>query len=229
MSTTRHTGSDARGACAPGVRTTRSLLGYGLIAGPFYVLASVIEGIVRPGFDFTRHDWSLLANGDVGWIHMVVLAVTGLMVVAAAAGFVRALRGGRRSGAAGWFLAVYGAGMIGAGVFAADPADGFPLGTPDGPTVTPSIDGLLHLAFGGLGFLGLVICCLILARLFRKENARGWAGFSLATGVLFLAAFVGIASGGAATRFGVLAFTAAVLLAWTWLFLVSSRMYRLTG
>lgn len=212
--------------CAPGTRITRSLLGYGMLAGPFYVLVSVVEGVVRPGFDFRRHDWSLLANGSLGWIHMLVLVLTGLMVAAAAVGFIRHLRGEGRSGAAGWFLAAYGAGMVGAGVFIADPANGFPLGTPEGPTVSPSVHGLLHLVFGGLGFLGLVICCLIRARQFHRDSARGWAVFSLATGVLFLAAFVGIASGGSASSLGVLTFTAAVLLAWTWLFLVSSREYR---
>ncbi len=226
MSTVTHPRPNARLDCTPATRVTRSLLGYGMVAGPFYVAASVIEGVVRPGFDFTRHNWSLLANGSAGWIHTVVLALTGLMVVAAATGFLRQLRSERRSGAAGWFLAVYGAGMVGAGIFTADPADGFPLGTPDGPAATPSVHGLLHLAFGGIGFLGLVIACLVRARQFQKDNARGWAVFSLVTGVLFLAAFAGIASGGSPTGFGVLAFTAAIVLAWTWLFLVSSAMSR---
>jgi hypothetical membrane protein len=200
-----------------------------MLAGPFYVVISVTEGMVRPGFDFTRHSWSLLANGSVGWIHTAVLTLTGLMVVAAATGFVRQLRRERRSAAAGWFLAVYGVGMVGAGIFTADPADGFPLGTPAGPTVTPTVHGLLHLAIGGLGFLGLVICCLIRARQFHKDKARGWAVFSLLTGVLFLAAFVGIASGGSPTTGVVLAFTAAIVLAWTWLFLLSLRTYRQAG
>ena len=92
--------------------------------------------------------------------------------------------------------------------------------------MTTSLHGLLHLAFGGLGFIGLVVCCLIRARHFKKDDGGAWSVFSLATGVLFLAAFIGIASGGASTSVGVLAFTAAVLLAWTWLFLASLRDYR---
>lgn len=229
MTTVNEAEGNVRPDCPPEVRITRSLLGYGMLAGPFYVVASVIEGIARPGFDFTRHDWSLLANGGVGWIHMLVLGLTGLMVIAAAVGFVRHLRARGRSGAAGWFLGVYGAGMVGAGIFIADPANGFPLGTPEGPDPTPSVHALLHLVFGGLGFIGLIVCCLIRARQFHKESERGWAVFSLATGVLFLAAFIGIASGGSATSVGVLAFTAAIILAWTWLLLVSRRMYRLAA
>lgn len=217
-----------RVGCPPELRMTRSLLGYGMLAGPFYLVASVCEGIVRPGFDFTRHDWSLLANGDGGWVHRLVLGLTGLMVIAAGVGFVRYLRGRRAPVAAGWFLAVYGAGLVGAGVFSADPANGFPVGTPEGPNPTPSASGLLHLAFAGVGFLGLVICCLLCARRFRREGAGGWAAFSVTTGVLFLAAFAGIAAGGGSSVV-VLAFTAAIVLAWAWLLLVSLQMYRQAG
>ena len=38
-------------------------------------------------------------------------------------------------------------------------------------------------------------------------------------------AFAGIATGGAASRAGILAFTGAVILAWTWLALVSACLY----
>ena len=51
------------------VRVTKSLLGYGVIAGPFYVVASLAEALTRAGFSLARDDWSLLANGALGWIH----------------------------------------------------------------------------------------------------------------------------------------------------------------
>ncbi len=206
--------------CTPQARVARSLLGYGLLAGPFYVLASAIEGLARPGFDFTRHDWSLLALGGAGWIHVTVLVLTGLMVIAAAVGVVR--EGTSRT--AGWALAVYGAGLVGAGAFPADPMAGFPPGEPEAAAI--SWHGLLHLLCGGIGFLGLVVCCLLFARRFLKERARGWALFSLVTGVLFLAGFALVAGGPATGSVGVLSFTAAVLLAWTWLLLVCLRLFR---
>ena len=213
--------------CPPApVRVTKSLLGYGVIAGPFYVAASLAEALTRSGFSLARDDWSLLANGTLGWIHMLVLVLTGLMVGAAAAGVVRQLRAERRNAASGWFLGVYAAGLVGAGFFVADPADGFPVGTPPGPTVTPSWHGTLHIVFGGIGFLGLITACLVLAWQFRGLHQLSWAIFSLATGVLFFAAFAAIATGGAASSAGVLAFTGAVILAWTWLALVSVHLYR---
>ena len=213
--------------CPPApVRVTKSLLGYGMVAGPFYVAASLAEALTRPGFSLAHNDWSLLANGALGWIHVLVLVLTGLMVAAAAGGVVRQRRAEQVNAASGWFLGVYAAGLAGAGFFIADPADGFPVGTPPGRTVTPSWHGTLHLVFGGVGFLGLITACLVLAWQFRVQRQLSWAIFSLITGVLFFAAFAGIATRGAASSAGVLAFTGAVILAWTWLALVSAHLYR---
>jgi hypothetical membrane protein len=217
------------GACSPEARVTRSLLGYGMVAGPFYVVASVVEGLTRPGFNFARHDWSLLALGRHGWIHVTVLVLTGVMVMAVAVGIRREARAHRQGVATGWLLGAYGLGMVGAGIFVADPAAGFPLGTPEAATASMSWHGALHFLFGGVGFLAVVGCCLLFARRFFTEGSRNWAWFSVATGVLFLAAFAGIATGGATSSAGVLAFTAAVLLVWAWLFAVSRRLFHSVG
>lgn len=226
MSSTAIRSSRPAAYCPPApVRVTKSLLGYGVIAGPFYVAASLAEALTRAGFSLARDDWSLLANGALGWIHVLVLAFTGLMVVAAAVGVVRQLRAERLNVISGWFLGVYGTGLIGAAFFVADPADGFPPGTPAGPTVTPSWHGTLHIVFGGVGFLGLITACLVLAWQFRGLRQPSWAVFSLITGVLFFAGFAGIATGGASSA-GVLVFTGAVILAWTWLALLSGHLYR---
>ena len=102
--------------CPPApVRVTKSLLGYGVIAGPFYVAASLAEALTRSGFSLAHNDWSLLANGALGWIHVLVLVLTGLMVGAAAVGVVRQRRAERVNAASGWFLGVYAAGLVGAG------------------------------------------------------------------------------------------------------------------
>lgn len=223
MTTTRI--SQSVETCTPQDRVTRSLLGYGVLAGPFYVLASLVEGLLRPGFDFTRHDWSLLALGAFGWVHVLVLVLTGLMVAASGVGAARALSRLRHASVPGWLLGAYGACLVGAGLFTADPAAGFPAGRPDTPPTQISGHGMLHIAFGGLGFLALIVACLIMARQFQKDRARGWALFSLATGVLFLASFLGIAAGGAPGTTTILLFTVGVLLSWTWLSLVSRRLY----
>ena len=76
------------------VHVTRSLLGWGVIAEPCYVITSVAQGLLREGFDFSRHQWSLLANGDHGWLQVTNFVLTGLMLVAFAVGLGRALDGG---------------------------------------------------------------------------------------------------------------------------------------
>ena len=44
-----------------GDRITKSLLGYGVIAGPIFVVASLAQALLRDGFDLSRHAWSQLA------------------------------------------------------------------------------------------------------------------------------------------------------------------------
>jgi hypothetical protein len=207
--------------CDPRVAVTRSLLGYGVLAGPFYLIAGLTEALTRRGFDVTRDDLSLLANGPLGWIHMLVMVLTGLMVLAAAVGMARALatRPGGRWGPR--LVAGYGLGLIAAGMFTADPMNGFPLGAPNGPPAATTVHGLLHLAFGALGFLCLIAACFVLARTFP---GRVWAWYSRATGAAFLAGFLAIASGSDSPAV-VLGFWAAVLIAFAWLAVVSATLY----
>ena len=125
-----------------GAAVTRSLLGYGVLAGPFYLAVGLIQAFVRNGFDLARHPLSVLANGPGGWVQTANFVLTGLMVLAAASGFARVL--GPKSRATSWFLGAFGASMIVAAVFRADPMDGFPIGTPEGPPTSISSTGMTH-------------------------------------------------------------------------------------
>jgi len=204
--------------CTPAARITRSLLGYGVIAGPVYLAVALPQALTREGFEIDKHAWSLLANGGLGWIQIANFVLVGLMTVAAAVGLRRALA--RR-----WvplLVGAYGVSLVGAGIFRADPAQGFPAGTPE--TTAVSWHGMLHVVLGGIGFLCLVAACFVLARWFSRTGERGLAWFSVVTGVVFLAGFAGIASGSHGPT--TLAFVAAVVTAWAWLTTVSVRFYR---
>ena len=219
-----------RGDADRSAAITRSLLGYGVLAGPFYVVVGLIQALTRDGFDLARHDLSLLANGPLGWIQVANLVLTGLMTIAAAVGMRRAsrvLRDGRGSVWGPRLVAVYGVGLVGAGVFVADPMNGFPPGTPEGPATAVSVGGIGHLVLGGLGFLALIAACVVIARGYAERGHPAMAWFSRVTGVLFLVAFAGLASGSAAPVV-VLGFWVALLVAWTWLALVSLDLYRRT-
>jgi hypothetical protein len=129
------------------------------------------------------------------------------MVVAGAVGLHRAIGGwGPR------LLAVYGVSLVAAGIFRADPAPDFPVGA----QATTSVHGLLHFVAGGIGFACLIAACFVLARRYQPT-------FSRVTGTVFLTGFLAISSGG---TWAVLPFTAAVLLSWTWLSMMSVHHYR---
>ncbi len=211
-------------SCTSPDRVTRSLLGFGVIAGPFYVTVSLVQAAVRDGFDLSRHAWSQLANGPGGWVQIVNLIVTGLMVMAAAVGYRRAWTTGVGRRWAPRLLATFGLGMVAAGIFPTDPMAGFPMGTPDGPPVAPTLSGLLHLVCAGVGFLALIVATLVVARRFRSQGRTGRAVWSVVTGIAFLLAFVGLASGGSSPAV-ILPFVAAILLTWTWLSATSFDVY----
>jgi hypothetical protein len=198
-------------------RVTRSLLGYGVLAGPFYITVSLAQALTREQFDVTRHAWSLLSNGSLGWIQITNLVLTGLMILAAAVGLARAVP---QSPWTARLVGVFGASMLAAGVLRADPAMGFPAGTPAGPG-TVSWHGIGHLAAGGIGFLCVIAATYVLAR----RLPRGLAAYSRVSGTLFLAGFAGIASGNQAPGF-TLGFVAAVVVIFAWLAAMSVRLYR---
>lgn len=206
------------------VTSTRTpvLLAAGAAAGPLYVGVGTIEAIVRDGFDIRVHPLSVLANGPGGWIHIALLTTTGLLTIAGAAGLARSALRVPRGGVIG--LAIFGLGVTVSGPLRADPTDGFPAGTPSGPPETISWHGAGHFFAGAVGFLALVVACLIFARWFRRGGQTGWAVFSLVAGVLYVAPFVSLAFGAGTTTVN-LALTVAVIVGWAWisLLLVKAR------
>jgi hypothetical protein len=211
-------------ACTPETSLTRSLLGYGVIAGPLYVTVSLAQALTRDGFDLGRHQWSMLANGPWGWVQITNFIVCGAMMVAFAVGLRRALRPGRGARSAPVLIAGYGVGLIAAGLFRADPAQGFPPGTPAGPGAV-SWHGLLHFVAAGIGFGCLIAAGFVLARRLSAAGRRGLATYSRVTAVVFLTGFVGVAAGAGRVATN-LAFIAAILAVWAWISVLSVHYYQ---
>ena len=193
-----------------------------MAAGPTYVLVGVLQALTREGFDARRHALSLLSNGDLGWIQTANFLVSGALVIAGALGVRRALAPGRASTWGPILLALYGVGLIGAGVFPADPGRGFPPGTPE-TGLAMSTAGVLHFVFGGIGFYALIAACFVFARRFFGLRQRGWAIYSVVSGVGFFVAFAAIASG-ATSPSVMLGFYAAVVWIWGWHSALSGRV-----
>jgi hypothetical membrane protein len=208
-------------ACAdPSARVTRSLAGYGIVAGPLYVGVSLAQAFTRDGFDVGRHAWSQLALGDWGWIQTANLVATGLLSLAVSVALRRTLSGGRGGGAVPVLVAMFGVGVLLAGVFPADPAGGFPVGMST-PAV-PTGHGTLHLMTSGVGFLALAAAMVVMAVRYAGEHRPVRVAFSLVAPVALLGGFATIASGSAA---GVAAFTFGIITAMTWLSLLGVDAY----
>jgi hypothetical protein len=198
----------------------------GAVAGPLYVCVGTLEALMRRGFDIRIHSLSLLANGPGGWIHATLLVVSGLLTLIGALGLASAQRRTlRRSYSMIIGLAVYGLGIATAGMLRADPAEGFPIGTPPGPPVAVTASGIGHLVAGGLGFLGFIVACLACGRRSAKAGDRTWAACSAVVGVYYLVALAGIASGAGNPVINI-AFTVAVALGWVWLTALVIRALR---
>jgi hypothetical protein len=207
--------------CSPEGRVTRSLLGYGPLAGTLFVGSIFTQGLTRRGFSIPHDDASLLANGPLGWIQVVTFLVAGAMTIAAAVGVRRALP----SRWAPWLIGLYGAGLMAAGVFRADPADGFGAGAPAGKAIHVSWHGDGHLIAASIGFVAVIAACLIVARYLSRAGHRGLALYSRITGTVFLAAFAGVTSGSSSPAV-VLPFYAAVTAVFGWLAVVCVHLYR---
>jgi len=193
---------------------TRALLSCGAAAGLVYVAVGIAQILTREGFDIRRHALSLLSNGDLGWIQITNFLCSGLLVIAGAAGVRRALHPGRGATWLPILFTIYGLGLIGAGIFVADPAAGFPPGTPTGTTMTRS--GVLHFVFGGLGFYALIAACFVATYRFGKEGRQAWAIYGAVSGAFFFISFAAIASGTTSVAV-LLTFYAAVAWIWIWL------------
>jgi Protein of unknown function (DUF998) len=221
MTTRTATAPVAARTCSPQGRVTRSLLGYGPLAGTVYVGSIFLQGLTRRGFSISHDDASLLANGPLGWLQVVTFLVAGAMTIAAAVGVRRALpsRWGAR------LIGLYGAGLMAAGVFRADPAGGFGPGAPAGKAAHISWHGDGHLIAASIGFIAVIAACFAVARYLSRAGHRGLATYSRITGVVFLAAFAGVTTGSGSPAV-VLPFYAAVTAVFTWLAVVCVHLYR---
>ena len=142
-------------------RWARGLLYCGLAAGPVFVTTFLAEGAIRDGYRPSRHPVSSLALGPRGQVQTANFAVTGTLVLA-------------------------GAGLIGAAVFATDPASGYPPGTP-GALTQPTRAGMIHNLAAVPVFLGLPAAAITCSRQSIRAGHRGFGLYCAATATTMLA------------------------------------------
>ena len=199
--------------------TTRNLLRCGIAAGPLFVGITAIHVLTREGFDLRRHPISLLSVGGPGWVQILTFAVSGALVVAFAVGLRRVLHPGRAGTFGPLLMGLFGLGLIAGGVFVADPALGFPPGTPDGIPATVSWHAAVHNVAPIVAFNALIIVTFVFARRFAGQREWGWFADSMATGAncLGLAIWPGI--DGISVRLAVM-----VTLGFAWTTALAARL-----
>jgi hypothetical membrane protein len=175
-------------------RATRALLLCGVAASPLFAVAATTQILTRQGFSLRRNAASVLSNGDLGWIQISNYLVTGLLFLAGAVGMRQVMRSGRGGTWGPRLIGAFGIGLMAAGVFRPDPANGFPPGAPPGNPKHPSWHSNVHFTVATLAFLALIVACLVVARGFASHQQAGWAAYSAAMGLALLGATVAIAA-----------------------------------
>jgi hypothetical protein len=159
--------------------TSETLLLIGAAGVVTFIVVLLLEDAHRPGYSPVYHTGSELELGERGWIQRANFLQVGTAVFAFAAGVHGAL--GSVGGAV--LLAVAGFALIVAGLFAPDPARGYPPGTPPETAIASTWQNQVHYAAGPLAFLALLGACLTLA-----GGLQGaWRAYTVLT------AFVGLA------------------------------------
>lgn len=192
------------------------LLRAGIAAGCLFFVVTIVEIFARPGFDIARHAISMLSLGPRGWVMKVTFIVSGLLVLACALGLRRA--SARVAGPV--LVALYGAGLILAGLFDAPPGLGFPPGTAADMQPVMTTGAIIHSVAFMLAFGSLILACFVFAFTFSRGGARGAAALSVLAGLTMP---VLIQLGMAGTIVTGAAFYLAAMLAWVWLGWVALR------
>lgn len=166
----------------------RLLLAGGAIGPLLFIVVFLILGATRPHYSVWQDAVSALSLGEGGWMQITNFIVCGALVLGFAIGLRRVLRPGRGSTWGPILLGIVGLAMIGAGIFVTDPGLGYPH---EASTITLTVHGTLHSLISLCAFIALPAACFVLARRDAADRtSRGWAWYSVATGLLVIVFFV---------------------------------------
>ncbi|MDE3723123.1 DUF998 domain-containing protein [Nocardiopsis sp. N85] len=166
----------------------RALLWCGVAAGPLFLAVATLAGALRPGYSPMRHPVDSLVLTGAGGVQVTNFLITGALLTAFAVGAWRELNRTGRAGPTPWSLGLSGIGLIGSGLFRADPVGGYPVGSPEGSVHT--VSGILHDTASTLFFFGLPLACVLFALRALGDRRPVVAGYSVLTAIVFFACFL---------------------------------------
>jgi hypothetical protein len=201
--------------------TVRLLLTLGVVGPPLFLVVALIEGATREAYDAVRLPISLLALGDFGWMQVANFVVFGALEIAFAVGLARSSVGAAaRSRTGPILIGIFGAGVIAAGLFVADPGGAYPPGA-----AVSSGSGTLHDLATLVLFGALIAAAAVFARSFAGASRVAWAWYSALTAALvtagFLATFAAFNGVGPLAGVGGLVQRVTVFVGWLWLTLLA--------
>jgi Protein of unknown function (DUF998) len=215
------------------ITSTEFLLLCGVIGPLLFIVVLLIEGATRPGYNAIQTQGSYLALTDQGWEQIANFIVCGSLIIAFAVGLRRIWPTGRASVWGPRLVGLFGLGLVIAGVFVADPGDGYPPGAPLNGT-PQTWHGWIH-GINALVFFNVVLpaACFVLARRFAADpQNRRWATYSWVTGALILVISLPVSTvvmpfayqAGFPVVDGLIQ-RILILIAWGWLALTALRLF----
>ncbi len=209
---------------------TRFLIVCGAIGPLLFIIVLLIEGATRPGYSALHHYGSALSLGGQGWMQIANFLVCGLLTLCFAVGLRQVLRTGRGSVWGPILLGVFGLALIVAGLFVTDPRLGYPPGTHGSSPQT--LHRTIHGVAGLIAFASVALANFVMARRFAGDPGwKGWALYSLVTGVLVVVFFIASTVVSALDENGVLPGSPtgllqrmAIIVGWCWVALLAIRL-----
>jgi hypothetical protein len=210
---------------------TRLLIAGGVIGPLLFIVVFLIEGATRPGYNAWINYVSSLSLSDQGWEQIAKFLVCGLLMLGFAIGLRQTWQTGRGSVWGPTLLGIFGLALVVAGVFVTDASLGYPPGTAGGHQ---TLHGTIHGLAGLVTFSVLSIACFVIARRFVGDpDWKGWALYSIITGILVAASFIASSTLAALDQNGVLqaapvglAQRVGIIAGWVWIALLAIRLLR---
>jgi len=170
----------------PVPRPLRRRLWYSVVSSVLFILIVSIEGCQRPDYNAMHQSISALSLGSRGWIQMLNFIIFGAFVLSTVTIWRAILIGRKWAIAFPALIAIAGASIIICGIIPQDPAPGY---DPEGLSLKePTLTGLLHLLFAGIGALSSVVGLLIMAKHFSGDPLwHGWTVYSVIMAIVMIA------------------------------------------
>jgi hypothetical membrane protein len=167
--------------------TTRACFIFGSVAGPLFLLVTLIQDYTRSAFDPRVHALSLLSLGEWGWVQVINFVVAGALNLIYARGLWKQLERSPAATAVKLSISVYGLGLIVLGLFRTDPSNGFPPGSV--PPLLPSWNGLVHGFAALFVFVSLAVSLVAFWRVLTNQGEGAWAAYALGSSIVVVVLF----------------------------------------